>query len=63
MNENLKAIMSELDVQGLYRTVAELRQQVADLQKELIMRKAQQDAARITNKRRHELASHRRTKA
>lgn len=59
MNENLKAIMSELDVQGLYRTVAELRQQVADLQKELIMRKVRQDAA----DRAARITSHRRAKA
>lgn len=66
MNENLKAIMSELDVQGLYRTIAELRQQVAELQRELAMRKLQQDAAdravRLTNQRRHELACHKRSK-
>jgi tRNA U54 and U55 pseudouridine synthase Pus10 len=67
MNENLKAIMSELDVQGLYRTIAELRQQVAELRKELVMRKLQQDAAdraaRLINQRRHDLARHKRAKA
>lgn len=32
MNESLKATMSATDVQGLYRTIAELRQQLAALQ-------------------------------
>lgn len=54
------------EVQGLYRTIAELRQRVADLQNELSMRKMRQDvadrAARVTNQRRHELACHKRSK-